>query len=1275
MTDSAALDRARRLIVELQPAEALVALSDAPQNATSLVVRARALLELERFDECDRALASLFRRDAHERDLTEARVIRATMLRRSSPMLDEALESTLRAAVAAERAGAQGLAVEARIEASRIFARKRTRELAEEQLKRARAAREGDPRIAIAEGELLTDFDDRLAAIDRYRVACMAGAPVDRLARVGLAQVALLLGQFEEAHTQIQALGPLRSGEVRARRIRIRLLQSQQRWADVSHAIDELLKSLAGSDVADSDRYDRACAMYRAGWFQHALAAFRELATSPGTGRTIDLARRTVKLLSRADLANKRWSRLQAFPTVAQLRSHCGPASCELYLRYFGIPASQVEVARAIKMEQNGTAIYRMRAFLEQAGFHTRRVEAELPLLRRLIDAQLPVIMEEDYVITGHVAVAIGYDDVREMLDVQDPMSHDVRETPYEDLSELRDLSNHGALVAVPRNDVGRIALLDQLGAHDCRYMSLVDQAIAAKEAGRPEEGDLLVAESTALRRDYEFAWFYKFGRAMDILDKKETPEARIEVHRIVSEVVAIWPDDAWPHRFRGEALGSDGRWREAITAFERAKEKDPSDPRIFSWLGLCHMSLGEDERAYDCFQQALRRDPSSAMANGRLALLALDKGDVDRAAVLNDVALRRAPNVELNHYVRARILAKRGDHAGAIVSYDKALASGGKPATRLERAQSLVKLGRIDEAAASLEKACAEIPNAKWLRVELAKLLHENKRFPQAETAARAALAADGKDAMALAILGASLCARGDDEGVGALRRALALQPTSAWAYSELGKHLRERKDFSGAIQAGAAAMGLGRGSAKYEFELGITLARAGYAVSAADHLVRGALGTEVGEDDVVFVGKVLADAKKPARGFLDDLMAKRPDDLAVLRGYARTMLELFWGPQVAKTALDRLVRLAPDDPYAKAHRGTVAMDASLAKELEGEQLLRQAMAAAPDREYPRRALADRLQLRGRHEEVVEALKTCGIFYQVSRMRVRSLLALDRFSDVESEIAIFDKKWSTDGKPTYGATVFRFDTAWRKADWSTALALSEKLSRDDGEKDDDGKLDAWETAKIECLIRLGETERALRFGERQAMDAPSLGRLALIALDAGSPELAGAFGERATRFDADALVPIVVAGRIAELAGDAAAAKRAYETATTKDKAWFRPHVLSSKLALSAGDLQSARTAADAAVAAAHVSVEPFVARGQFLFASGQTAAAAQDLERAFRMSRPELRDRDHADGWAIRALILGDPVTAAACAARYVQGKVSPQDRARIQQLIPSR
>jgi tetratricopeptide (TPR) repeat protein len=1275
-TPASPLDVARKLIFELQPLEALATLSDVPASATALALRARALLEVERFDECDRMLSVAFSRDPSERDLAELRLVRATMLRRSSPLLDEGLDSALRSAQGAERIGAKGLAVEARIEAARIFCRKRVRVLAEEQLARARSVNDADLRIAIAEGDMLNDFDDRMAAIDRYRIACMAGAPVDRGARVGLANVAYLLGQFDEAYGHLQALGTLRSGEVRARRLRVRLLQAQQRWSDVAQAMDDLLRALPGSDLAEMDRYDRACAMYRAGWFQHALGAFQELAATPGASRWVDLARRTTRMLTRPDVGQRRWSRLQAFPTVAQLRSHCGPASCELYLRYFGIPASQIEVARAIKLSDRGTPLYRMRSFLEQAGFHTRRIEAELPLLKRLIDIQIPIIMEEDYVTTGHVSVAIGYDDIRDVLDVQDPMSHEVRETNYEDLNQLRGLSNHGALVAVPRNDAARIALLDRVGAVECRYMTLVDMAIAAKDDGKPEEGDRLVEESIALRRDYEFAWFYKFNRAMQKLDREDTPDARVAVHQIVSQVCSIWPDDAWPHRFRGEALAMDGRWRDAIAAYERAKEKDPSDPRVWSSLGMCHRSLGDNDLAYECFQNALRRDPSSPTANGQLALLSLERGEIDRAMMLSDVALRREPDSDFHHYVRARIHAKRGEHEKAIASYDRAIGDAPKPATRFERAQSLAKLGKLDEVRAYLEDSCKRNPTQKWIRVDLAKLLYEHGRAAEAEAVARQAFREGAEiDPIAHAVLGAAILAGdgNEEEGLKSLHKALSMQPTNAWAQAELGKHLRRKKDWPHAIRASAAAMGLAPSEARHQYEFGKTLALAGYPGQAADHLTKGGLGADIGEEDIIFVGRVLADAKRAARPFLDDLLAKRPEDVAVLRGYARTMLELFWGPHIAKTALDRLCRIAPNDPYAKAHRGAQAMDTSLPKETEGEDLLRQAIAQAPEREYPRRALAERLQTRGRWQEVIDVLQPCGISYQVSRMRIRALLALERYAEVNAEIAAFDKKWGDGKQPSYGAIVFRFDVEQRKGNWRAALDLSEQLSREDGERDDDGKLDTWEVAKIECLIRLGELDRALRFGERQAMDAPSLGRLALISLDAGVPELAQAFGERAMRFDNENVVAIYMTGKVAELRGDEAGARTAYEAAAKRDDQWFRPLVSLAFLDIAKGDLQAARARAERAVQLGHTVVHALVARGQFLFASGQSAAAVQDLDRAWNMLRPELRPTDWLDAWAVRAHAMGNPVQARELAAQFLRGKVSPFDRARIQRLVP--
>ena len=1267
------IDEGRRLLSEMNAAEALAAV-DAVSGATdALLIRARASVALERFDDGYQAIGVVSsRRDLTERQQAELRIVRARLLRCSSSSHDDALDAAMRGANLAERLGAMDLAAEGHLEAARVLARKRARELADERLRKAHTARPNDAFVLASEGDVLVAFDDRPAAQQRYQAARATGPLGERLGRAGAANVAFLLGQFDAAYAELAALAPLRSGEGHLRRLRARLLLSQQRWAEAVYAFDEVLARGVGSERAIGDRYERASALYRAGWFPHARTAYEALGALPDRNRDVELARRHARLLARPDVTQRRWARLTAFPTVAQLRSHCGPAACELYLRYFGIPASQIEVARAIKEPNAGTPLYRMRAFLENAGFHTRRIEAQLPMLKRLVDVQIPVIMEEDYVASGHVAVAIGYDDVRELLEVQDPMSHEVRETCYEDLAELRELSNHGALVAVPRNDAARIATLDRIGAVECRYISLVDEAWAALDTGKPEDGDRLVEQSQALHRDYEMAWFFKFQRAMGKFDKNPTAESRLAMHRVVAEVRAIWPDEDWPEQLHGEALVSDARYAEALTAFRKARDREPRDPRTWSSMGMCEMALGKDDDAFESLSQALRRDPSNASANARLAWLTLERGDLDRASTLNAVARRLGPKVPMNHWVHGRILAKRDQHEKAVEAFDRAISlDARKGSTFLDRAASMAKLGRIDDAAASLLQVAEKLSNSRYLRVERARLLFEYGRPKEASHAAQELLVEDPRDGVSLAILGASLLAQDlIDEGGKQLRAAMRLRPTDPWAYVELGRHLRRTKEPARAVEAFATALGLAGSDPRRELELGFALAEAGHVQDATRYLSRAGSRANLGEDELVRVGEILVDAGKAAKPFFDDVLATRAEDPAAMRAFVRIMLELCWAPSAADPVLARLARVAPQDPYALAYRGAQSMDRSLDGEAKGEELLRQAVTAAPTREYPRRALADRLALRGRHEDALELLAPCELRHQVVRTRVRALLGLGREADADAEIARFDARWSRGGKASYGGRSLGYDALLARGRYAEALQRSEELAKEDGERDDDGRLDPWETSKFECLARMGEDERALRFGERQALDGPSLARLTLLAHEAGRPLLAQALADRALGLAADHMAALYVSARSHELRRDEVAALKILRDLARRDADWHRPHAAIARSCLATAD-PLAGAAADMAVRAGPTFAETFSVRAQVRLVGGDRHGALVDAERAYRMARPDQRMREHLDLAGMRAQLLGDRAAAEDLYARYLAGPVSAADHRRVQRL----
>ena len=345
--------------------------------------------------------------------------------------------------------------------------------------------------------------------------------------------------------------------------------------------------------------------------------------------------------------------------------------------------------------------------------------------------------------------------------------------------------------------------------------------------------------------------------------------------------------------------------------------------------------------------------------------------------------------------------------------------------------------------------------------------------------------------------------------------------------------------------------------------------------------------------------------------------------------------------------------------------------MDASLEKEAEGERLLREAIAAISDREYPRRALGERLFARGRCDEAIAMVEPCELRHQVSRLRVRALSSMLRFDDADREIARFDAKWGKDGKPSYGARSLRFERLLASGDYASVIKLAEELGREDGEREDDGRLDFWETVKFECLARLGEGERALRFGERQALDGPSLARLMLLAYDVGQLGVAQALAERALRLFPELLAAQFVMARLSELRGSDAQAVGTYRDLVKRDGSWHRPHLAMARSAIAAGDVAVAASSAQLGVRAGHTYPEAFVVRAQARAVGGDRAGALTDLERAYGMMRADARARDHLDAWALRAQLAGDRAASDMLFQKYLAGAVGNADKVRVQRL----
>jgi tetratricopeptide (TPR) repeat protein len=1098
------------------------------------LARVSALGALERFTAANE-LAQHVRRDpaSTPAERVRAKILSAQLLLRNSPFVDEALELAIEAAGEAQQLGATNgaaaeakeLAATARLEAVQGFARKRCRELAAKEMLSARHILGDDARVLAVAGRLLVAFDERALARERFTAAVAAGGAGQRSGLMGLALVDALAGDFERAHAHLDAIEPKGPDDRETRRLRLRLLSAQGRWADVITLLDELLLMSPEADTAVADRHARAAALYQLDKRAEAQQAWHEVATRHADAPLGKHARRHAESLARQAQAQAQSRvaarrRLAAFPSVAQLRDHCGPAAVELYLRFFGMSAEQVAVARSVKLAAGGTPVLRLRRFLDDAGFTTRRVEADLDRMRRLLDAGIPVIMEEDYSESRHVAVAIGYDDALGVLAVQDPMSHEVRETTYEQLAALRGFSNNGALVAVPKAEAAR---LDAAGAPECPYIALVDDAWAALEAGKGDDVDRLIDQAVALRADYELAWLCRFQRAWQAAQaagQGDTP-ARAKLRAVVADIVKLWPDDEWPQQLLGEVLVLDQRLPEALQAFDRARQRDPADARNWARLADCHLAAGREDDAHAALTQTLRLNPAHARANESQAWQYWRLGRTTAAAITNAVARELSPKNPHNHGLHAAILAGRGELGQALAAWGDAqeLAPGHLPFV-VERARILARLGRLDEAVHLLSAETKARPTETPVRVELADLLLQHGRPDAARAVAAEVLALDAAHPGALAITGGALAAMGKfEEGAVELHKALQLRPMFTWALVEIGKCLGRTGHHGKAVQACAAAFGLS-GLPAHELALAIELATAGQGKDAARRaralLSGGRLVSSDWSRAVDLLGAV--EGLGPTHQFLTELGKQAPRHVDLLRTHAWFVLERFWAPGLAREVITRLVAVLPDDVLALAAQGAAAMDGAPAGHAQGEQQLRTAIARAPSLATPRRFLAPRLGARGRYAEALDVLAACPGAFVDAELRVMALLGLDRVGDAEAIAASFAANNAPGTEPPVHTNMLRFRIAYHRREWAAALALAEQVSRQSREQEDDGRLDSWEEAKFDCLLRLGELDRARRFGEQQGHDAGSAARLARVAANLQVLDLAAHFCAYALR-------------------------------------------------------------------------------------------------------------------------------------------------------------
>lgn len=314
---------------------------------------------------------------------------------------------------------------------------------------------------------------------------------------------------------------------------------------------------------------------------------------------------------------------LTGFRHEYQKFNNCGPATLSMLLNWWGWQGDQLTARAFLRpaadaVDDKNTGPHEMVAFVEKETElrALARVNGDLDLLKRLIAAGFPVIIERGLQLPGefwegHYALVHGYDDVRQRFTTQDSLILPDFPVPYAELEQgwWRDFNYQYLVVYPPEREIEVFALLGPDGNEFANYQR------AAERAERETQ--------TLQGRDLFFAWYNLGSSRLGLQDYAGAALA-------FDQAFAIYPtlaEDQRPYRtlwYRHEpfeAYFHTGRYQDVINLADTTLATTTSIglEEVWYWRGLAQKSISQRTHAIRSLQQAVKANPTFELAKQAL--------------------------------------------------------------------------------------------------------------------------------------------------------------------------------------------------------------------------------------------------------------------------------------------------------------------------------------------------------------------------------------------------------------------------------------------------------------------------------------------------------------------------------------------------------------------------------------------------------------------------------------------------------------------------------
>jgi hypothetical protein len=287
--------------------------------------------------------------------------------------------------------------------------------------------------------------------------------------------------------------------------------------------------------------------------------------------------------------------------------NNCGPATLTMYLRYYGWDGNQYTIADLLKPHREDRNVN-----VEELAFFVRtrvgwlnveyRVGGNLQLLKRLLAARIPVMIEESFYFeqpywpnddlwAAHYNLITGYDDANQVFTSQDSFYGSDRKVAYQTVDQYWQAFNRVYILVYPPDQQSRVMAI--LGAD-------WDAALNRQHA-------LEVAqEETQTSPQNAFAWF-NLGSNLVYFERYSEAALAYDKAREIG-----LPQRMLRYQFGPFfAYFHTGRISDLMALTKYALQRTPSSEEALLWQGWGYYRQGNNKEAIADFQAALERNPN----------------------------------------------------------------------------------------------------------------------------------------------------------------------------------------------------------------------------------------------------------------------------------------------------------------------------------------------------------------------------------------------------------------------------------------------------------------------------------------------------------------------------------------------------------------------------------------------------------------------------------------------------------------------------------------